>query len=104
MLVAAVVSNAILLALVILACIKKLNNNINIYLFSLAVGGLMGAFNLFCLLLLIVARRWVLGLFVCNTSLCVVMMYLAIFTLLFLAISRARQAEGSEGSISRTSN
>ena len=87
-LVAAIVSNAILLALVILACVKKLNNNINIYLFSLAIGGLMGAFNIFCLLTLIVARRWVLGVFTCNISYCVVMIYLVIFTLIFLFISR----------------
>ena len=67
-LVAAIVSNAILLALVILACIKKLNNNINIYLFSLAIGGLMGAFEIFCLLSLVVARRWVFGFILCNIS------------------------------------
>ena len=45
-LVAAIVSNAILLALVILACVKKLNNNINIYLFTLGTGGLIGAFDI----------------------------------------------------------
>ena len=58
-LVAAIVSNAILLALVILACIKKLKNNINIYLFSLAIviGGLIGAFNIFCLITLVIARN-----------------------------------------------
>ena len=62
-LVAATVSNAILLALqlVILACVKKHNNNINIYLFSLALGELVGAVDIFCLLSLIVGRRWVLG-------------------------------------------
>ena len=59
-LVAATVSNAILLALVILACVKKHNNNINIYLFSLALGELVGAVDIFCLLFLIVGRRWVL--------------------------------------------
>ena len=87
-LVAAFVSNALLLALVILACVKKLNNNINIYLFSLAIGGLMGTFNIFCLLTLVIARRWVLGVFICNVSYCVVMIYLIIFTLIFLFISR----------------
>ena len=71
-LVAAIVSNAILLALVILACVKKLNNNINIYLFSLAIGGLIGAYNIFCTLTIVLARRWALGLVPC---------YLARFTL-----------------------
>ena len=87
-LVAAFVSNALLLALVILACVKKLNNNINIYLFSLAIGGLMGTFNIFCLLTLVIARRWVLGVFICNVSYSVVMIYVIIFTLIFLFISR----------------
>ena len=87
-LVAAIVSNAILLALVILACVKKLNNNINIYLFSLAIGGLIGAFNLICLLSLIVARRWVLGLFMCNVSYCVVLIYYMLLIIIYLIISR----------------
>ena len=87
-LVAAIVSNAILLALVILACIKKLNNNINIYLFSLAIGGLIGAFDIFCLLSLIVARRWVLGLFMCNVSYFVEYFIYIFFTVLYTIISR----------------
>ncbi len=62
---AAVISNSILLALVILACAHRLNNNINIYLFSLSITGLMGAFSLFCLFTLIVGRRWVLGRAMC---------------------------------------
>ena len=64
-LVAAVVSNIILLALVILACVHKLNNNINIYLFSLGLNGLLGAFTVFCLLTVTIARRWILGRFTC---------------------------------------
>ena len=87
-LVAAIVSNAILLALVILACVKKLNNNINIYLFSLAIGGLIGAFNIFCLLTLVVARRWVLGFTLCNISNFALDLYLFIFIFLYLLISR----------------
>ena len=71
-LVAAIVSNAILLALVILACVKKLNNNINIYLFSLAIGGLIGgligAFEILCLTALVIARRWILGADLCSIN------------------------------------
>jgi hypothetical protein len=87
-LVAAVVSNAILLALVILACVKKLNNNINIYLFSLAVGGLIGAIDIFCLLSLVVARRWVLGFVLCNISNLALNLYAFISIFLYLVISR----------------
>ena len=87
-LVAAIVSNAILLALVILACVKKLNNNINIYLFSLAIGGLMGAFEIFCLLSLVVARRWVFGFILCNISDFVLNLYAFLFIFLYLVISQ----------------
>ena len=87
-LVAAIVSNAILLALVILACAKKLNNNINIYLFSLAIGGLIGAFNIFCLLSLVIARRWVLGFALCNVNYYLLNVYNIFFIFLYLVISR----------------
>ena len=87
-LVAAIVSNAILLALVILACVKKLNNNINIYLFSLAIGGLIGAIDIFFLLSIVVARRWVLGLTACNISRYLLNVYNVFFVFLYLVISR----------------
>ena len=87
-LVAAIVSNAILLALVILACAKKLNNNINIYLFSLAIGGLIGAFNIFCLLSLTVARHWALGFAMCSINYFVENVYNIFFIFLYLIISR----------------
>ena len=83
-LVAAIVSNAILLALVILACAKKLNNNINIYLFSFAIGGLIGAFNIFCLLAIVVARRWALEFVLCNVSRFVTTIYNIFFSLFIL--------------------
>ena len=87
-LLAAVISNTILLALVILACVHKLNNNINIYLFSLSITGLFGAFSIFCLFTMIVARRWVLG-----SAMCVVNWFLVyttnlLYLLLYLIISR----------------
>ena len=88
-LVAAIVSNAILLALVILVCIKKLNNNninINIYLFSLAIGGLMGAFEI-CLISLVIARSWVLGTDLCSMNFFNMIAYNAIFVLIYLLIS-----------------
>ena len=87
-LVAAIVSNAILLALVILACVKKLNNNINIYLFSLAVGGLIGAFNILCVFTMIVARRWVLGLIPCYLARYGVISYSIFFNTLYLIMSQ----------------
>ena len=87
-LVAAIVSNAILLALVILACVKKLNNNINIYLFSLAIGGLIGAFNIFCVLILVIARQWILDFAVCNINYYFVNIYNIFFILIYLIISR----------------
>ena len=87
LLVAAVASNAILLALVILACVKKLNNNINIYLFSLAVGGLIGAFSIFCLLTLVAARRWILGFLLCNVNHFAFNLYVFFFSYIYLFIS-----------------
>ena len=87
-LVAAIVSNAILLALVILACVKKLNNNINIYLFSLAIGGLIGAFSVFCLLVQVLARHWVLDLVICSINWYVTLFYNIFFLLIYLVISR----------------
>ena len=87
-LVAAIVSNAILLALVILACIKKLNNNINIYLFSLAIGGLIGAFELLSLTTLVIARTWVLGSVLCYATFFDLVSYNFIFVFIYLLLSR----------------
>ena len=86
-LMAAIVSNAILLALVILACVKKLNNNINIYLFSFAVGGLIGVFNIFCVLTVVVARRWTLGFAICNINYYVLYVINVFFIFIYLIIS-----------------
>jgi hypothetical protein len=84
---AAVISNSILLALVILACVHKLNNNINIYLFSLSITGLMGAFSLFCLFTLIVGRRWVLGGAMCILNWFLVNITNLLYLSLYLIIS-----------------
>ena len=87
-LVAAIVSNAILLALVILACVKKLNNNINIYLFSLAIGGLIGAYNIFCTLTIVLARQWALRLVPCYLSRIVVITDIVFFNIIYIFISQ----------------
>ena len=86
-LVAAVVSNTIL---VILACVYKLNNNINIYLFSFAIGGLIGAFNIFCLLAIVVARRWILGMVMCNINWYFNIVCNSFFLFIYLVISRGK--------------
>ena len=85
---AAIVSNAILLALVILACVHKQNNNINIYLFSLSITGFMGAISIFCLFTLIVARRWVLGSAMCILNWFLVYTTNLLYLLLYLIVSR----------------
>ena len=87
-LVAALVSNAILLVLVVLTCVHKFNNNINIYLFSLAIGGLIGAFEVFCLLTVVVARRWVLGTVICSINWYATVLYNFLFFAIYVVISR----------------
>lgn len=98
--VAAVVSNAILLALVMLACVHKFNNNINIYLFSLSIIGFMGAFSTFCTFIFVVARRWILGETVCVLNLAIVIIFNYIYLILYLIISRDkyRVIKGSSSS------
>ena len=87
-LVAAVVSNVILLALVLLACVRKFNNNINIYLFSFAIGGLVGSFEIFCLLTVILARRWILGPVICSMNWYATILYNILFFTFYLVVSR----------------
>ena len=60
----AIVSNLILLALIFKT--SKVNSNTNIYLFSIGLIGLIGCFNTFTLLVTLFARKWVLG-----TALCI---------------------------------
>ena len=84
----AVISNTILLALVILACVHKHNNNINIYLFSLSIAGFMGAFSLFCLFTLIVSQRWVLGSAMCVLNWFMTNLTNLVYLVLYLIISR----------------
>ena len=103
-LVAAVVSNAVLLALVILVCANKFNNNINIYLFSYALGGLIGVFDIFCLLVLVLARRWVFGGIVCSVTWYAMSTYNIVFLTIYLFISRDKLKAVKDPSQGRTSN
>ena len=86
--VASLVSNTILLALVLLACVHKFNNNINIYLFSVSLTGLMGAFNTFCAFTLVVARRWVLSGVVCALNSIIYYIVNFLYLGFYLIISR----------------
>ena len=65
-LVAVVTCNLILMALVIKA--RKVNNNTNIYLFSLSLSSLLESINLFTLVITIFARRWILGRELCYVN------------------------------------
>lgn len=84
----AIISNVILLALVILSCVHKFNNSINIYLFSLSINGLMGAFSIFCMFTLVLARRWVLGNFTCALNALIFLYSNNTYLVLYLIISR----------------
>ena len=66
MFVTAAASNVILMALIIKA--KKVQNNTNIYLFSLSVAGLLKTVNLLSLLVTVIARTWILGTVFCSVT------------------------------------
>ena len=58
-LITVVTCNLVLMALVIKA--RKVNNNTNIYLFSLSLSSLLFSVNLFSLMATVFARQWILG-------------------------------------------
>ncbi len=58
-LITVVTCNLVLMALVIKA--RKVNNNTNIYLFSLSLSSLLYSVNLFSLVTTVFARQWILG-------------------------------------------
>ena len=58
-LITVVTCNLVLMALVIKA--RKVNNNTNIYLFSLSLSSLLQSINLFCLMITVFARQWAFG-------------------------------------------
>ena len=61
-----VTCNLVLMALVIKA--RKVNNNTNIYLFSLSICGLLQGINLFTLMVVVFARHWVFGRGMCYVN------------------------------------
>ena len=101
--VASLVSNTILLALVLLACVHKFNNNINIYLFSVSLTGLMGAFNTFCAFTLVVARRWVLSGVVCVVNSYTFLTANSLYLGFYLFISRDKYRMVKNSFLSRPS-
>ena len=102
-LVVAILSNAILLALVVLACARKYNNNINIYLFSLSIAGFTGAFSTFCTFILLLARRWVLGDILCIVNAATFNASNVLYLLLYLIISRDKYIVARGSFLSRPS-
>ena len=82
------ISNVILMALILKA--RKVQNNTNIYLFSVCIAGLFEAFNLFMLLITVTARRWVLGSAMCAINSFILLLTLFTLILLHLCISRDR--------------
>ena len=82
------VSNVFLMALILKA--RKVQNNTNIYLFSVCVAGLFEAFNLFMLLITVTARRWLFGSAMCAMSSFILLLTLFTLILLHLCISRDR--------------
>lgn len=102
-LLAAAISNMILLALVILACVNKHNNNINIYLFSLSIGGLMGTFTIFCTLLLVLARTWILGRAMCVVNFITFATSNFLFIILYVIISRDKYIVARDSLFTRPS-
>ena len=65
-LITVVMCNLALMALVIKA--RKVNNNTNIYLFSLSLSSLLQSVNLFSLMITVFARQWILGMEFCYTN------------------------------------
>lgn len=60
---------------------------VNIYLFSFTVGGLIGVVDLFFLLILVIARRWVFGEVICSISWFADLVYNIVFLAVYLVIS-----------------
>ena len=81
-------SNMVLMTLVIKA--RKVQNNTNIYLFSLSLAGLIASLILFMLLVTVVAGKWVLGRAFCVINRFSISILLSSFLLIHLAISRDR--------------
>lgn len=81
-------SNIILTALIIKA--QRVQNNTNIYLFSLSIAGLMEGLVLFVLLVTVIAGKWVLGRDLCIINQFLMYILLVLILLTHLATSRDR--------------
>ena len=81
-------SNVVLMTLIIKA--RKVQNNTNIYLFSLSLAGLIASLILFMLLVTVIAGKWVLGRAFCVINRFSISILLSSFLLIHLAISRDR--------------
>ena len=80
--------NSLLLVLICKA--RKVNNNTNVYLFSLRITGLMRAFTAFTLIVTLAADDWVLGKGICSINQMFSKLLFNASALLFLAMSHDR--------------
>ncbi len=78
------------LLLVLICKAGKVNNNTNVYLFSLGITGLMRTFVAFTLIVTLAARDWVLGKGICSINLILAKLLAGTSTLIFLAMSHDR--------------
>ncbi len=78
------------LLLVLIWKTRKVNNNTNVYLFSLAIIGLMRIFPAFNLMVTLVARNWVLGKEICFINQFLMRLITGITTPTILAMSYDR--------------
>ena len=81
-------SNVVLMTLVIKA--RRVQNNTNVYLFSLSLAGLIASLILFMLLVTVLAGKWVLGIVFCVVNRFSISTLVSLFLLIHLAISRDR--------------
>ena len=78
------------LLLVLICKAGKVNNNTNVYLFSLGITGLMRTFVAFTLIVTLAARDWVLGKGICSINLMLAKILIGTSALIFLAMSHDR--------------
>ncbi len=79
-----------ILLLVLICKAHKVNNNTNVYLFSLGITGLMRTFTAFTLIVTLAARDWVLGKEICSINQMFSKILSGASALIFLAMSHDR--------------
>ena len=82
------VSNILLLALLVKA--RSYQNNVNVYLYSMAANNLLSLFPLSTILVLTVAKQWVLGQTMCTLNQAIIYMISVPNLVLHMFISRER--------------